>query len=439
MVIFSALALGFYAATTTASQVASNEKTSLSAQMAAESGIQFIRYHLSSLHIPPGLQGSQLFDEVYTQLSNRLDHTANLNGGLVGYDPTTISIPATDYVNLDAAGTQRFRITMTLAGDIIVTKIIGRGGNISVGRGVEVKYQKARNSSAIFNYGVAARGSVSMNGNVKIEGAGDPTKGSLLAATDSGVPLTATGGVSISGDFSYTNATGAPNFSPSMSIAGIPYGNPNFMQHVHAGIDPPEFPSIDTTVYVPFATNTYSGGNTLVNCVIPANTNPTFTGNTLIQGVLYVKTPNKITFGGNTTIQGCIVVENNPLGSSNSITFSGNVSASGIDTLPPSTQFPAAERALTGAFLLAPRFAVSFSGDFGTIGGSMVADRFTFSGNAGGTVRGSVIALTDVPLSMSGTSDIIIASVGTTEYPPGVTFSSYYTTVPGSYLEVPVN
>src|SRR5437764_10747075 len=76
MVIFSALALGFYAATTTASQVASNEKTSLSAQMAAESGIQFIRYHLSSLHIPPGLQGSQLFDEVYTQLSNRLDHTA---------------------------------------------------------------------------------------------------------------------------------------------------------------------------------------------------------------------------------------------------------------------------------------------------------------------------------------------------------------------------
>src|SRR5688572_16809991 len=78
MVVFSALALGFYAATTTASQVANNEKRSVSAQAAAESGIQFLRYHLAAMEIPPGLNNDQLFDEVEAQLETRLNNTPNM-------------------------------------------------------------------------------------------------------------------------------------------------------------------------------------------------------------------------------------------------------------------------------------------------------------------------------------------------------------------------
>src|SRR4051794_19537294 len=132
MVIFSALALGFYAATTTASQVASNERTSLAAQTAAESGIQFLRYHLSAMDIPPGLNNDQLFDEVHNQLSGRLDNTANLNYGRIGYDPNSITIPASGYVNLDPSGDSKFKITITRAGDQLISKIVGRNGSLSV-------------------------------------------------------------------------------------------------------------------------------------------------------------------------------------------------------------------------------------------------------------------------------------------------------------------
>src|ERR1044072_6748252 len=78
MVIFSALALGFYAATTTASQVAANERTSLAAQLAAESAIAFLRYHLSPLDINANTLPSKILEEVYQQIRVRLDGTPNM-------------------------------------------------------------------------------------------------------------------------------------------------------------------------------------------------------------------------------------------------------------------------------------------------------------------------------------------------------------------------
>ena len=65
-----------------------------------------------------------------------------------------------------------------------------------------------------------------------------------------------------------------------------------------------------------------------------------------------------------------------------------------------------------------------------------MADKFTYSGNAGGTVKGSVIALTDTPMLISGTSDIVIASTGTSNYPAGVSFGFKYVPLPGTYQEV---
>ena len=39
-----------------------------------------------------------------------------------------------------------------------------------------------------------------------------------------------------------------------------------------------EFPTIDTSVFLPYATSTYSSGSTLSNMVIPANTNKKYNG-----------------------------------------------------------------------------------------------------------------------------------------------------------------
>jgi len=154
-----------------------------------------------------------------------------------------------------------------------------------------------------------------------------------------------------------------------------------------------------------------------------------------------------VKFSGQANITGSIVVETlDPQGnpnnanyslSANTIEFAGGVTYQGMDKLPTNdpTNFPAAMRSLTGSMLLAPGFAVSFKGNFGAIGGSMLASQVNFSGTAGGTVTGSVINLRDSAMDLSGTSDIIIQSVGTSNYPAGVFFGSHYSPLPQTYAE----
>ena len=440
LILFSALAVGFYASATMSAQVARNERNIEDALTATDSGFQFIRYQLGIMDIPTTTPNDTLLSTVATQLGSQLNGTANMNGDTVALNNGTISIPGTltHYINLDSAGARRFRADITQSGTSLYVKVTGRCIDPNVARAVQIQYTTAPRASAIFNYGVASKSAINMQGHVKIMGATDPTKGSVLSATGSSIPLSMQGNTSISGDFSYTNSAGSPSFGNG-SIAGYSQGSPNFTAHVHSGVAPPQFPSIDTSMYLPYATNTYttSMGNTLVNTILPPG-NYSFSGGATVQGVLYIQTPANVSFTGNATIQGVIVVQNNPTGSpsSNSISFGGNVTASGIDTLPANATFPAGERALTGAFLLAPNFSVNFGGDFGTVGGSIVASQFNFSGNAGGTVDGTVINLADTSLNLAGNSDIIIASTGTTNYPTGVNFGNKYVPLPDTYLEV---
>ena len=111
------------------------------------------------------------------------------------------------------------------------------------------------------------------------------------------------------------------------------------------------------------------------------------------------------------------------------------MNASGTQSLPNTSTY-ANLRSLTGAFLLAPGFDVNFSGNFGTIAGSIIAGQVSMTGNAGGTVQGSVITTEDQPLTLNGTSNITIASTGTSNYPAGVSFGSYYSPLPDTYVEI---
>ena len=53
-----------------------------------------------------------------------------------------------------------------------------------------------------------------------------------------------------------------------------------------------------------------------------------------------------------------------------------------------------------------------------------------------GIVKGSIINLANLEMDVNGSSDIIIASTGTTNYPTGVSFGNYYTPLPGTYTEL---
>jgi hypothetical protein len=436
MVLFSAMALGFYAATTTASQVAANERTTLAAQLAAESGIQFLRYHLSALDIQAGLSADKIFGEVYQQLAERLEPTANLNGNVVGFDGNTITIPQTGYVKTEPGGAQKFRITITRAGDILVARVIGRGGAVTLGRGVEVRFQKANRATAIFNFGVASKGRVVTSGQSTITGDSDPTKGSVLSTNTTDPTPVSIMGKMVSGDVSTVSPTANIVFGSGTSIGGTNNSMLIRQDHIHTGVPEPRFPDIDTSVYSKYATNTYvAGQSTLTNVRIPPNTNPSFTGSLTIQGVLYVEAPNKVSFGGNTTIQGLIVVQNNaPVDMTNNVLdFSGSVQHKSIDTLPASF---GDERNLTNAFVIAPGFRLKMWGNFGLVNGHIIVSQFQMGGSAEGTIKGSLIQMNDLPTTIDGSADVVIASTGTTQYPSGVTFGVNYTGIPGSYTEV---
>jgi hypothetical protein len=438
LVLFSTLAVGFYVASSLSTQVSRNERSSTIAQQGAESGMEYMRYQLGAMTIPPGTTNDTLLATVYGLLSTSLNGGPNMGTDVVTMSNGKIYIPGntSHFIMLDRRIGAAFQATVEQSGDKLLCTVMGSSGtSTSVQRGVQLSFKNAPKASAIFNYGVASKGKVVTGGASYILGSPDPALGSVLSTSSDATPVII-GGKQVSGDISITNATGSVSYSGA-SIGGTT--DPvKIADHIHKGVADPAFPTVDSTVYTNAVTLTaFAGGKTLTNMYIPAGTNPTFSGNTTVNGVLLIKAPNVVTFAGNTTITGVIVTDNNVAfnSTSNVINFSGNVKASGVQALPNTAAY-ANLRSLTGAFLLAPGFNVSFSGNFGTVAGSIIAGAVSMTGNAGGTVQGSVITTEDQPLTLNGSADITVASTGTSNYPAGVSFGSYYSPLPDTYVEI---
>ncbi len=438
LVLFSTLAVGFYVASSLSTQVSRNERSSTIAQQGAESGMEYMRYQLGAMTVPPGTTNDTLLATVYGLLSSSMNGGPNMGPDVLTLSNGKIYVPGnpSHFITLDSRTGAAFQATIEQSGDKLLCTVIGASGtSTTVQRGVQLSFKNAPKASAIFNYGVASKGKVVTGGASYILGSPDPALGSVLSTSTDSTPVVI-GGKQVSGDISITNATGTVSYSGA-SIGGTTDPT-KIADHIHKGVADPAFPTVDSTVYTSAVPLTaYSGGKTLTNMYIPAGTNPSFNGNTTINGVLLIKAPNVVTFGGNVTITGVIVTDNNvPFNSTtNVLNFSGNIKAYGVQSLPNTSTY-ANLRSLTGAFLLAPGFNVSFSGNFGTVAGSIIAGAVSMTGNAGGTVQGSVITTEDQPLTLNGSSDITIASTGTSNYPAGVSFGSYYSPLPDTYVEI---
>lgn len=445
LVLFSTLAVGFYAATTLSAQVAKNERRLTTAQSAAESGMEFMRYQLGVITVPPGTPSTQLLTTVWGLLGANLNGTYNMGTDVVtmandANGNPTIYVPGntSHFIPIDSTSGAKFQGTIAQSGDKLVVTVVGMGSDGSISRGVQLSYQKAARASAIFNYGVASKGKIVTGGASYILGNPDPAMGSVLSTDMADSVPVAIGGKQVSGDISITNPSGSVSYSGA-SIGGT--SDPNQIpNHIHIGVQPPTFPTIDSSVYTNAVTMTAytAGSTTLSNVYIPPNTNPSFSsGTTTIYGVLWIQSPNVVTFKGGVNITGVIVVDNNTTfnAATNQINFGGNVRASGVQNLPSNSTYGNL-RSLTGAFILAPGYAVNFSGDFGQVAGSIIASQISMTGNATGTVQGSVIGVDNQPLTLNGSADITIASTGTSNYPAGVSFGSYYTPLPDTYVEL---
>jgi hypothetical protein len=433
LVLFSTLAIGFYEASSLSAQVSRNESSIEQAANAADSGMRFIRYELGAISMPAVIP-SGLMDSLATQLGNQLNGTPNMKGYTVQNSGGTIYLPAQgQWMNLDSAGTESFQAAITRSGTSLNVMVTGRGTRASIKRAIQLQFQQTPLSGNIFNYGIASASSISMGGNVVVTGT-PASAGSVLTSTASATALTMNGGPSISGDYSFVNASATNSFGGG-SIGGYTSSSPNFASHVHSGVAAPVFPVVDPSAWSQFATNPYiPGSTTLVNVTLPPGTYSL--SNVTIQGVLYLQSPCNLSIAGQSTIQGTIVSDcKSNVGSllTNVISLSGQVTVQTMSSLPSS--FSAAERAMTGAFILAPYYTVNMSGNFGSINGSLIASQYSMSGNASATIAGSMINVSDTTMTFGGNASVTI-NHNTSAAPAGVYAGCNYAASQGSYMEV---
>ena len=408
-----------------------------SARMEAESGLAFTALILQDCSVAPNTSGQALLDSLANQLASALDGTGNLQGGAIAYDSETVSIPS-----ITVGNGRSFSARVSLL-DPTVLHLVVTGENRGVTRTIAIDCDAVPNGEVFFGYGVASKSAVSLTGNAKILGANSPSEASVLSATSStNEAINMTGNAKIEGDVYFPNPAAYATLSGNASIAGHDNASPTLGNHIHSNIANAEFPEVDPNEFEPFATNivdqyTNTSGNlTFNNIRIAANTNPTFSGNIDINGVVFIEIPNQVHFSGNLNLKGLIVTQDagDDVYDVNTIKFTGNTNIQSVEELPDTPEFHEL-REKPGSFLLAPGFGAELSGNFGTINGTMAADEFKFSGNATGLVKGSIINYSDSEFRLTGNASITIDKSGTADIPPGFALPSRFALAPDSYLE----
>ncbi len=439
LVLFSTLAIGFYAATNTQSQVVGNDERVARASLACESGMELLRYQLGLVWIPPEpLPPDQIINELYADLQSQLKDTGNMDGLDIALVGNTIQIPADGgTVRLDDTGHMRFRATITdWAGEIVV-KIDGINGTTSTARAITMDYTRANHPTTVFDHAVASKGQIWMKkGAVTAVTGVDPRIATMMSALpgDAANPsFKVTGGL-VGGDISiieegYVQVTGG-------SVGGSSIPATILSDHVSV-VEPPEFPTITTDVFIPYATNPYvPNEKTQQNIRIPANTNPKFNGGDTVQGIMYIESPNEVTFNGNFNLQGFIVFENSGDSGSNVLDFKGNVSQS---PLPASSEFDAL-RSTSGVSILAPTAYVHMSGSTDSyLRGSVIVGRLGYDGSADIQIdQGTLMTYDETANSavFDGKSIKFTATGQNTTPTIGMTYSTYYEPKPVTYQEV---
>jgi hypothetical protein len=423
----------------TGAQITQNHHKSNLAFVAAESGLETLRYWLDGIYLPGTVQANQRLNFVYTYLQNlNNDGHSNLVPALNGTDHISIS-------NVTIANGQTFSASISKINDeILRLDVTGHNGPVS--RTIRVNYIFSERGNTVFDFGVATKGPLEMTGNIELEGANINVEASVyIEAQNEDTALSLTGKCEIAGNVSIVDPCAAVAVSNSSSIGGDK--GSAAMNHVIQPVPPAEFPVPNPGLFEQYVgvgaehivTSGSSSNITLENVRIPAGVNPTFSGNVTIRGIVFIEQPNVVTFTGNTTITGIIAGDGDLADNSgtNQVNIIGSVVSNPVTDLPAESQF-AQLRDETGTFMVTPGFSVSFGGNFDTLNGTIAANGVEFFGNAGGTIEGSVINYSNTPMTLTGNSDLIFNRSGITETPAGFTPELRLEYDPASYSEVAI-
>ncbi len=434
--VFATLAVGFYATVGTSVQVAKNESYGTQAMTAADSGMQFIRYHLANAQLSGGSTPTALFNALVASLGNRLDGSSNM----AGRDPSTetasdgsllLFIPGVSgtgtgrtYHWIDLGDGSSARVVLQLIGSKIQVKVVGMsGGTTPSFRAIQYDLKPLQAAWISPGAGVLTRSPVELSNGADISG------GDIISATQQAVPsLTMSGGARVDQNFFYTTNAIPPSLKNGAKVKGDIVG----------GIAEPDFPVVDTSPFASFvpgpsapvgtkvldASSHLSPTQSFTNIRIKANANLSFGNAMTLNGVIYIESPNKITIGGGSSIHGVIVTDNNPgvpmtVGSTvqNQITLNNGVRMDGVETLDPS-DFPASEQIaalqqLAGALILAPNYKLVLAGGARSYNGTLLASNFDISNGYRGTIAGNLINTDDSSFTMKGGGQLTFSGAPT--------------------------
>lgn len=437
LILFGTLAIGFYAATTTAVQISANDKKVTGALLAAESGMDFMRYQLSRVSLASD-SGKPTIEDLYEDLHAQMSGSGNLSGKTLVLSGNTIAIPGNDrWINLDGSGHTAFRSVITNWNGDIVVKVDGRhgSGDDAITRTVMMEYYRRPRRIGAFDYAVASKGQVVVSkGKITSVTGVDPLVAAVMSDQQSNHAAITVSGGTIGGELSITEGSGAVVTGGSVAGSSIP--SVILDEHVNV-VDRPEFPVLDTSAYRQYATNVYDPKKkTQQNIRIPRNSSVKFAGGDTVQGILYIESPNTVEFRGNFNLQGIIVFEDAGSEASNVLDFRGNVG----QTPPPSgAQFDAL-RATTGVSILAPTAKVVMSGSTDSyLRGNVIVGKFEFAGSADIQIdQGTLMTLNDQNGSARFDGKTVkFTGTGSNNQPnTGIVFSHYFEPRQSSYREL---
>lgn len=390
---------------------------------------------LRKVEIPSSTPLSDYFGVIVSTLQYDLD--ANSISNITVYNDG--SIPP---VALHSASGQNFEGEILIdANDLNILKVYTTGRSGQITRTIRVNYNIEPYNNPIFDYGIATKGPLNMQGSPNVDGLNQSIEADVyIESANDNTALSMKGKSTIAGNVNIANPFANPSVSNSSSIGGES-GQDAIDNHVTIGASDIDFPIPNPASFEHYIENTFEPSTdtttniTLENIRIPAGTNPHFSGNVILKGIVFIESPNVVEFTGNADITGIIIGNGNLNFPSdeNQLIFRGNVGSRSVSELEEEFGDIRQE---TGTFLLAPGFSASFGGSFETLNGVIAASGIEFFGNAGGTINGSVINYSETPMTLDGSVDLVFNRFGLTEVPAGFDTHRILKYNPASYEEL---
>ncbi|MCE5186476.1 MAG: hypothetical protein LLF76_10160 [Planctomycetaceae bacterium] len=429
--VFAALSVGMFSLSRQNMWAAANLHTANRARSSAESGLEVLRYYVSKIAMLGTISESERFATVVQALTGSSTVLPSGFACSVNDDGTVVSFGNADSP-IALTGDQGFYADMTADGTNGVNVLItGSAGSLE--RSIRGSFTYGVEEHTAFDYGVASKGPVSLAGNILLSGVNISVESDVyIESMAYNNALNIQGSSQIAGDVKIVNPDGYVTLKGGQAGIGGETGAAAIQNHVQVGVDQTDFPYPDTAHFEQYVngdtiTQSSVSGGTYENVRIAAGTNPTFSGNVVLKGIIYVESPNQVNFSGNVDVTGIIVGEGSVTDNScsNQINFAGNVNSQSVATKDASGNYILADpkfngvQAETGTFLMAPGFKASFGGNFGTLNGCIAANGIEFYGNAGGIIGGSVVNYSPNPMVLSGNSDLLFNRSGIVDVPSG--------------------